>query len=562
MNKETKVCQNCKNQFTVEPEDFEFYSKIKVPPPTWCPRCRAQRRYALRNERHLYKRTCNLCRKNIISYLAPEYPYKVFCQPDWWSDKWDPRQYGRDYDFSRPFFEQLVDLWRDVPWPALGNGYTTLVNSEYVHMSSDSKNCYLTTHADHNEDCAYSSGLKLSKDVFDATMVQGTEFSYECPNVVKGYRNFYSVDCESSQDIYFSKNLVGCNDCIGCVNLRHKSYYIFNEPYSKEEYTKKFTEYHFGSRKNVEVFRKKAEDFWSHYPSKYYHGSHNVNVSGDYIYESKNALYSYEMLGVEDCKYCQFLSTKPSRDCYDYTEWGQGAELIYEAVVVGDSVNNVRFAYTVYSSHNIEYSAHSHGSHDLFGCIGFKQGEYCILNKQYSKEEYRSLHDKIIKQMSALPYTDKNGRVYEYGEFFPLDLIPFGYNETAEEFFPMGKEKALLQGYHWKEKDQQEYRQSSYKVPDDINDVQDDILEALLACEKCGRNYRLIQMELNFYRKAGIPIPSKCYDCRHYERVRYRSPLFASGKLCSKCGKNIMSNIPEHITTILYCEECYQKEII
>jgi len=29
---EVRICQNCKKDFTIEPEDFTFYEKIKVPP--------------------------------------------------------------------------------------------------------------------------------------------------------------------------------------------------------------------------------------------------------------------------------------------------------------------------------------------------------------------------------------------------------------------------------------------------------------------------------------------------------------------------------------------------
>ena len=43
MNSEIRQCQNCKQDFTIEPDDFGFYEKIKVPPPTFCPLCRAQR---------------------------------------------------------------------------------------------------------------------------------------------------------------------------------------------------------------------------------------------------------------------------------------------------------------------------------------------------------------------------------------------------------------------------------------------------------------------------------------------------------------------------------------
>ncbi len=56
MKSETKTCQNCKKDFIIEPEDFNFYEKIKVPPPTWCPECRMVRRMVFRDYRVLHKR--------------------------------------------------------------------------------------------------------------------------------------------------------------------------------------------------------------------------------------------------------------------------------------------------------------------------------------------------------------------------------------------------------------------------------------------------------------------------------------------------------------------------
>src|SRR3989344_5953779 len=96
--KETKTCQNCKNQFVIEPEDFEFYARIKVPPPTFCPECRLQRRYAWRNMRSIYKYTCGLCGSKKIGVYAPDKPYTVYCSKCWWSDKWGALDFGRDYD--------------------------------------------------------------------------------------------------------------------------------------------------------------------------------------------------------------------------------------------------------------------------------------------------------------------------------------------------------------------------------------------------------------------------------------------------------------------------------
>lgn len=33
---EIKICQNCKNRFIIEPEDFAFYEKIGVSAPIFC----------------------------------------------------------------------------------------------------------------------------------------------------------------------------------------------------------------------------------------------------------------------------------------------------------------------------------------------------------------------------------------------------------------------------------------------------------------------------------------------------------------------------------------------
>lgn len=112
---QSKTCVNCKKDFTIEAEDFGFYEKIKVPPPTLCPECRQQRRYAWRNERNLYRRNCDLCQKSMVTIYSPNKPFKVYCTECWWGDGWDPASYGRDFDFNRPFFEQFGELQHEVP---------------------------------------------------------------------------------------------------------------------------------------------------------------------------------------------------------------------------------------------------------------------------------------------------------------------------------------------------------------------------------------------------------------------------------------------------------------
>lgn len=114
MNSEVRQCQNCKQNFTIESEDFDFYAKIKVPAPTFCPECRFQRRIAFRNERKLMRVKSAKSGKDIFS-LYPQEAGAIYSEEEWWSDDWDPMVYGRDYDFSKPFFSQLLELSRIVP---------------------------------------------------------------------------------------------------------------------------------------------------------------------------------------------------------------------------------------------------------------------------------------------------------------------------------------------------------------------------------------------------------------------------------------------------------------
>ncbi len=70
-------------------------------------------------------------------------------------------------------------------------------------------------------------------------------------------------------------------------------------------------------------------------------------------------------------------------------------------------------------------------SSNCFLCVNLENKKYCILNKQYSKEEYEVLVPQIIEHMQ------KTG---EWGEFFPVCLSPFGYNETvAQEHFKLDR---------------------------------------------------------------------------------------------------------------------------
>jgi len=571
MDIQTKTCQNCKTPFQIDDSDFTFYKKMKVPPPTWCPECRLQRRFAFRNERTLYKRPCALCGKDTLTMYDPDGGITSYCGECWWSDNWDPILYGQEYDFSRPFFEQFSELMRKVPHQNLIGIFSTWKNTEYANMNHELKNCYWLFNSDYDENLLYGEEIEHSKECVDVTMIEGTQLAYESLNCIKCYQVYYSVNCENSHDIWFSKNLSGCSNCFGCMNLRNQQYCIFNEKFSKEDYQKKIAEYKLDSYTAVQSFKKKAVEFWLKFPNKYLTGIRNVNSTGEYINNSKNVRNSYIVTDGQDCRYCMWLITKTNKDCYDYTQFGENTQRIYEAYGCGLNIDNVIGGVSIVEGRSIQYSMHCFSSNNLFGCAGLHGKEYCILNKQYTKEEYEELVLKITGHMNTMPYIDKKGRKYSYGEFFPPEISQFAYNETsAQEFFPLTKEETLEQGYSWKEDKERNYKIAvkSEDLPDSILDVKEDITSQIIGCEhkgeckeQCTIAFRITSQELQFYKSQKIPLPRLCPNCRHYQRVKNRNPIKLYSRNCAKCGKEIETSYAPDRPEIVYCEQCYNAEV-
>jgi len=186
---------------------------------------------------------------------------------------------------------------------------------------------------------------------------------------------------------------------------------------------------------------------------------------------------------------------------------------------------------------------------NCFGCVGLKHKQYCILNVQYTEEGYEVLLPKIIEHMRSTG---------EWGEFFPITLSNFCYNESlAQDYFPIAEEEATCSAYLWLQPDTKEYQLSSWKIPDDISDVQDGIVGEALACESCKKNYKVIKQELSFYRKKGLPIPRECFECRYAMRRRAKNPRHLFSRPCSKCGQQLESTYAPDRAEMVYCEQCY-----
>lgn len=565
MDSEKKVCQNCKSSFVIEGDDFLFYEKMKVPAPTFCPDCRLQRRLTWRNERTLFKRACALCGKSIISVFSSDKPFPVYCRECYHSDKWDAKSYGMEVDFNKPFLLQFEELKKRTPRQfAL---VFKSVDSDYTNASGWCKNCYLTFVSDHDEDCAYLYNSHFCKNSYDLTNCNKCEYSNELMSCVGCIRSHHSKDCRDSFNLAFCHDCTGCHDCIGCVNLRNKSYCIFNEQFSKEEYLKKSEQYLNGSHINQENILKGFEEFSLKFSKKYFHGAANTKISGDDISNSKNSFSCYFCKEVEDCK-CLINGNK-AKDCQDCYVAVENSTLVFDTIGAA-TANKCVACHLAWTDRECNYTDSCEDSHNLFGCISLKNQEYCILNKQYNKEEYQALVPKIIEHINSMPYVDKKGRIYKYGDFFPAEISPYSYNQTiAQELFPLSKESALEQGYLWTDEEKPSYVATKDRVPDSIADVLD-ISGEIFPClhnGKCNHNcpsvFRITKEEFVFYKEMNIPLPQMCPNCRHYQRLLQRNPLKLWHRKCMKpgCENEFETSYAPNRPEIVYCESCYQQEV-
>jgi len=531
---ETKQCQECGQDFTITDWDMAFYKKMGVPTPTLCPDDRQRRRCLTRNHRNFYQRKCDSTGKDIISVISPDKPYTVYETSAWWEDSWDPLDYGRDFDFNRPFFDQFDELSRKVPQMAARVSKSE--NCEYNTNMTECRNCYMCSNTHVSEDITHSFWVGWGKNSIDCSYCVKIELCYECLDAEGCFNSSFLQSCENVNDSHFMYDCTGCNDCFGCVGLRHKKHHFFNEQLTEEEYKKKMEEVFPLTTEKIETYLKKFEEFKLKFPHRAVWIVNCENCSGDYLKNNKNCHHCFDLFNGKDMKYCfDSAGMNMTMDCF---QAGIGdCNYVYE-VSSATYLNDCAFCMGINSGNKVYYSIDCYNCSDCFGCNGLRHKKHCIFNKQYSKEEYKALREKIVTHMQE---------TNEWGEFFPIKYAFYGYNESeAQRYYPITKEEALAKGYKWKDEDKKQYQPATQDI---------------LACSDCGKNYKFIQKELDFYQSQGFPLPKKCPDCRHERRIALRNPRKLWDRNCNKCNADIQTTYAPERPEIIYCEKCYLKEL-
>lgn len=529
-----KSCKNCQKSFQVLDQDREFYKKMEVPEPTQCPDCRHMRRHGMINDYVFYTRTCDQCQKPFVSMFPQKSEYKVYCANCWYSEERDHFADGRDYDFNKSFFQQFDELMHATP--QLGIIGMNNENCDYCESVANSKNCLLISECSNCEDCFYGYWLQKSKDCYDSAYIHECERCYEILYCFNCYNLKYSQNCFTCSDSAFLDNCVGCKNCFFSTNLNHKEFYIFNKLYTKESYFEEIKKFDFSNLESVENLKQKFQEFLKTQARKNLQIENVEYCTGDYIRNAKNCRNVYHCYDAEECAYGEHV-WRGAKYCMDSNTAGRNAELLYETTNSGINSYNVKFSRYCWGCHNTEYSNECKNGNNLFGCVCLKPGaKYCILNKEYSPEKYGNLVQKIKEKMLA------DG---EYGEFFPLSISLFGFNNSVSfDEFPLTKAEVLAKDWKWED---QESGTRGHKG------------EGILECSKCARNFKLIPQELNFYKSMELPAPRKCPDCRHRERLSLKNKKKLHDTTCSECHKNIQTTLDTSQFSNILCDTCYKN---
>jgi hypothetical protein len=546
----SKTCTDCKQEFIIDEGDLTLYEKVGLEPSSQCFECRVKQHWGFSVFGKFRKGFSALSGENLITVLPNNARYPIYKSNEWWSDAWDAMSFGREYDPARSFFEQLKELQEKIPRAHQTGENST--NCDWCDDVWESKNCYLSRSFLHCENCSYIYRVLDSKDSFDLAYCFNLQSSYDC---LFCHDSFNINFCQNSRDCIDSSFLFDCRNCQNCFmswNLRNKNYCIRNQQYSKEDYESEMTKIKLHSYAQIESLKKEFEEILK--KEAVHRENFNLrttNSTGDYLADCDNCVNCFSWEKSQNCR--NQLRGMKTKDSIDQTfTWNTEVSGDNSGVFGGYDIKHSSWSDARYSEYldncvEVEY---------CFGCVGLRKKKYCILNKQYTKEEYGRLRESIIADMKQ-----RN----EYGKFLPYSMGLCEYNfSTGMIYFPnTTKEEILSRGGYWLDEDMSSTDgTSSLNIPDSIMETDAEISSQALICHKTKYRFNISQDEYLFHQRKKLALPRNHFDFRTLEKIKKMAIIKAYPYKCFYCKKDIMAYYPpEWGYQKIACEDCYKQNI-
>jgi len=292
------------------------------------------------------------------------------------------------------FIKEYQKLIKALPHPALYGGRNEEVKfSDNIWHSYRSYYCF---QGGRHRDSAYVYNSTSCTDCFDCDHSNGCELCYECFVAFGCYNSSYLEYCNKLTDCHFCINCRNSESLFGCAELEYKKYCIFNVQYSKEEYEKKVKQLRqlpaVNHLEELEKLRRKLPQPAMRVTKK------SENSFGDYILDAKDCYFCFFTTECEDSAF--LFDSQYSQECFDNYSIHM-CELCYECSPLGHSYN-CSFVNAGDFLTDCHYCTNCYNSQNLFGCVNLRHAKFCILNKQYSENQFWKKVREIRQELGWL----------------------------------------------------------------------------------------------------------------------------------------------------------------
>lgn len=286
------------------------------------------------------------------------------------------------------FLSAYSMLRRSLPRPPTGN--IDNENCDYTGYTYHSADCYYTFDCAYNKRCLYLFDSVRCVDCVDGDYDVDCEKLYGCVDCLRAYNSTYLDYCARIYDSHFCWDCIDSHDLFGCTHLRQKQYCICNRQYTQEEYKRRLA----GllarpSDQNLLDLKNLIRT----YPFGPSNVTHSENSSyGNHVHYALNLYLCYDAAHDEDCGY--LYDSFYCKNSYDLTQCAQ-VELCYECRD-SSKLYNCRFADWSSNCYDSAFLANCVDCHNCFGCAELSHAKNCILNRQYTPEEYTRTVSEVM----------------------------------------------------------------------------------------------------------------------------------------------------------------------
>ncbi len=429
-----------------------------------------------------------------IVYEASEYKQKFIDGFPW-----------IDVALDVPFLQQFQKFFSTSPKMALLD-YGNNENVRYADTVYGAKNSYMTISVwDICENVLYSITIfGHCTNVLNSMLITSNcENIYHCVNVTDSFNIFYSKYIHNCANIRFSSNLIWCQECIFCSWLENKQYHINNVSYTKEEFHKQ----------KEAILARKSEyiSFFQNLSNEASPRSVN-NCKWNGISFSENLEDAYFVSRVVNGRNILLGDGTPlSNDLYDVVDISK-VDNAYGWMWVWQNSTHMYCWANASTCNHVLYSYFMDTCSYCLGCIGLKNKQFCILNKEYTKEERFILANKIFAQMES---------DWTLWAFFPGWMCPFYFNDTlaylVDDSFT--KEEVTKEWYLRRDGESrvdvpadaevitiQDFGQFQGVNQQGKREINPEILKKVIQ-DANWNYYRIVPMELDFLQKHSLPLP-------------------------------------------------------